>query len=547
MSKRGRTDAQHNFATIPKANISRSTFDRSSGLKTAFDAGKLVPIWTDEGLPGDTVNMHMSTFARLATPLHPVLDNMWIDYQFWAVPIRLIWDNWEKFNGAQDNPGDSTDFAVPTMDAPQSTGHLNESLSDYLGIPTKIAELTHSTLWHRAYALIWNEWYRDQNLQDKIIVNTDDGPDNPVNYVIQQRGKRHDYFTSCLPFPQKGPNVEIPLGTSAITTLDGAYVGTTGNGKPTFQFGNDTDMKFDNPGGNTQLNWHASTGTGGEATWDDAALRTWLGGATGVTDLTAATAVTINALREAQQLQVMYEKDARGGTRYVENIKVHFGVTSPDARLQRPEFLGGGKDTINIHPVPQTSATEAGTELGNLAAFGTAGGSGTRFVKSFTEHCVLLGFASVRADLNYQQGLNRMFARSSRFDFYWPALANLGEQEVLNQELMAQGPDVPGIVEPTADEEVFGYQERWAEYRYKPSMVTDKMRSNDAASLDTWHLAEDFDTLPVLGASFIVSDPPIDRVIAVPAEPHIIFDAFFSFKHTRPMPTYSVPTSGGRF
>ena len=231
----------------------------------------------------------------------------------------------------------------------------------------------------------------------------------------------------------------------------------------------------------------------------------------------------------------------------MENIKVHFGVTSPDARLQRPEFLGGGKDTINIHPVPQTSATEAGTELGNLAAFGTAGGSGTRFVKSFTEHCVLLGFASVRADLNYQQGLNRMFARSSRFDFYWPALANLGEQEVLNQELMAQGPDVPGIVEPTADEEVFGYQERWAEYRYKPSMVTDKMRSNDAASLDTWHLAEDFDTLPVLGASFIVSDPPIDRVIAVPAEPHIIFDAFFSFKHTRPMPTYSVPTSGGRF
>ena len=446
------------------------------------------------------------------------------------MPIRLIWDNWQKFNGEQKNPGDSTDFVLPTMTAPAG-GYLNGTLSDYFGIPTEVASLVHTSLWHRAYNLIWNEWFRDQNLQNSVVVDVDDGPDAPTDYVLLRRGKRHDYFTSCLPWPQKGPAVELPLGTQA--PIQGLYYanGTGGSTVNTVFVGTD-DVQNQRTGASYVTNNVASE-SGTPATTN---YLTGVGGFDTIyADLSTATASTINAIRLAFQIQKLYERDARGGTRYIELIRSHFGVVSPDARLQRPEYLGGGRTPVNIHPVAQTANTPvSGTPQGNLSAFGTVALSGHGFTKSFTEHCVLIGLVSVQADLTYQQGLNRMFSRSTRFDFYWPALSHIGEQSVLTKEIYATGV-------PAQDDVVFGYQERYAEYRYKPSVITGQFRSNYATSLDLWHLAQDFGAAPVLNASFIEDNPPIDRVIAVPSEPHFLFDAYFGLKCARPMPVYSVP------
>lgn len=510
---------KHRFSEVPKAEIPRSTFDRSHGHKTTFDAGYLVPILIDEALPGDTFNVKMTGFARLAIPIFPIMDNMYMDTHFFAVPVRLVWDNWQKFNGEQTDPGDSTDFTIPQMVSTAVTGYTTSSLHDYMGIPVGVPGLTHSSLWHRAYNLIFNEWYRDQNLQNSLVVDRDDGPDSPTDYVLQRRGKRHDYFTSSLPWPQKGPGVSIPLGTSAPISSDGNPLtlaeDTSGTNPGSFirTAASSIDAGF-NPGG-----------TAGVGMYYDSGL---------IADLSTATAATINSLRQAFQIQKIYERDARGGTRYTEIIKAHFGVTSPDARLQRPEYLGGGSSPVNISPIPQTAPTSGVSPQGNLAAMGTALLSNHGFTMSFTEHCLIIGLVSVRADLTYQQGLNRMFSRLTRFDHYLPALAHIGEQAVLQKEIFASGV-------PATDDIVFGYQERYAEYRYKPSIITGLMRSDAAGSLDAWHLSQDFASAPVLDTTFIVEDPPVDRVIAVPTEPHFLFDSHFRMHCARPMPIYGVP------
>jgi len=501
---------KHNFAQVPRAEIPRSTFDRSHGYKTTFDAGWLIPILVDEGLPGDTFKVNMTGFARLATPIFPIMDNMYMDTHFFAVPIRLVWTNWQKFNGEQTDPDDSTDFTIPQM-----TAHIvaSGSLSDYFGLPITANNIDHMSLVHRAYNLVYNEWFRDQNMQDSVVVDKDDGPDTITDYVLLRRGKRHDYFTSSLPWPQKGDAVSIPLGTSApiATALGDGNIVTVNN------LTADNRRMTINGGGKLQ------TDTGSESAAN--AL---------YADLTDATAATINSLRQAFQIQKILERDARGGTRYTEIIRAHFGVTSPDARLQRPEYLGGGSSPVVVTPIPQTGSTDATTPQGNLAAFGTALLGNHGFTASFTEHVIIIGLVSVRADLTYQQGINRMWSRSTRYDFYWPALSHIGEQAVLQKEIFASGT-------PAEDDIVFGYQERYAEYRYKPSQITGLLRSDAAGTLDSWHLAQDFATAPTLDNDFIVEDPPVDRCIAVPSQPHFIFDSYFKMHCARPMPVYGVP------
>lgn len=505
---------QQIFNNVARPDIQRSTFDRSHGYKTTMNAGKLIPIFVDEALPGDTFNVSTAVFARLSTPLKPIMDNMYLDVHYFSVPLRLLWSNWKKFNGEQINPGDSTNYLIPTITAPAG-GYLESSLYDYMGLPTKKAGITNSALFMRAYNLIYNEWYRDENLQNSVVTPTGDGPDTSTDYVVLPRGKRKDYFTSALPFAQKGTAVSVPIGTSApikmnTTPTSGLYA--------TVKDSTNTD-KILNPV--TTVGNYLTNGTPGPTTPLFA-------------DLTSATAATINQLREAFQVQRMYEKDARGGTRYTEMVRAHFGVVSPDARLQRPEYLGGTTANININPISQTAPTASGsTPQGNLAAIGTAATSGNSFVKSFTEHEIVIGIASVRADLNYQQGINRMWSRQTRFDFYWPSLSHLGEQAILNKEIYAQG--------TSADSQVFGYQERYAEYRYKPSQVTGLFRSNATTPLDVWHLSQNFSSLPALNASFIEEQPPIARIVAVPSEPQFLVDCYFNFKAARPMPTYATP------
>ncbi len=518
----------HSFSEVPRADIPRSSFNRSHGHKLTMDADDLVPIIIDDIIPGDTFNVNANFVARLASPtILPLMDNMYLETFFFFVPYRLLWDNWEKFCGARHDPIDSIDYTIPVCSG--GTAISAHHVADYMGFPNAFsmnAFATASALPFRAYNLIWNEWFRDQNLQDSIDIPTDNGPDTEAESgavaACLKRGKRHDYFTSCLPWPQKGNTVALPLGTLAPIAFQGAN--------------NDDIVIHDDIGADGAANWTLDTdGTAGGHLKADGPTGSLASNV--YADLSAATAATINDLRLAFQTQRLLERDARSGTRYVETILAHYGVTVPDFRLQRPEFLGGGSSRLNISPVAQT--TYQGTQTledskGALGGVGVAVGS-HGFTKSFVEHGVLIGLANVRGDITYGQGLERYWDKSTRYDFYYPVLSNIGEQSVLNREIWFQNAG--------DDDLVFGYQERYAEYRYKPSRLSGKMRVDHGTTLAAFHLSEDFAALPTLGSTFIQSNTavPLDRAVSVPAEPQFVCDFYFNMKCARPMPLYGVP------
>lgn len=505
----------HSFGKVTPPSVPRSQFDRSCAHKTAIDADYLYPIFVDEVMPGDTFKLRANMFARMATPIYPIMDNLHLDTFFFYVPYRILWNNFHKFLGAQDDPGDSIDYTIPIIDT-GTGGAVEDTMFDYMGIPD-VDDVDISALPFRAMALIWNDWFRDENLQDSLTVDKGDGPDTTTVTALQKRGKRHDYFTSSLPWPQKGDTaVSLPLGTRAeikydqltgTTSQDGKFVVLEQSTSPEFHFGN-------------------TLGSDSGAVQDPSASNIY-------TDLSNATAATINALRLAVTTQQFLERDARGGTRINEIILSHFGVAIPDFRVQRPEYLGGGSTPINIHSVPQTSETNT-TPQGTMSAFGTVFSKEAGFTKSFVEWGVVIGIVNVRADLTYQQGIERFWRKSTRYDLYWPEFANIGEQAVEYCEIFAAN-DAAGT-----NENVWGYQERYAEYRYKPSRVSSNFRSGHSATLDPWILSEELSS-PALDSSFIPSNTPMARVEAVSSEPDFILDCFFNLNCVRPMPLYSTP------
>lgn len=467
----------------------------------------------------------MTGFSRLATPIYPLMDNMFMESFFFFVPTRLVWDNWKPFNGEKKKPSDEIDYLIPSLAVTPAGGFTEGSLFDYFGLPTKVAGLKGlSALPLRCFNLIYNEWFRDENLIDSLEVKTDDGPDDLSLYTMQRRGKRYDYFTSCLPWPQKGPSVCLPLGDQAqikAKPKDPIYFDTDedNTNRPVIMHQGSTDRFL-------TMEFYSVAGSGTKSHFKDPVPL--------YADLTTVTATCINSLRQAFQVQRLLERDARGGTRYTEIVQSHFGVMSPDARQQRPEYLGGGSSPVIVTPIAQTSAIkDQPSPLGNLAAFGTCTLNNHGFRKSFTEHGYIIGLVCVRADLTYQRGVERFWSRRSRYDFYWPALSHLGEQAVLNKEIYAQGTE--------DDDKVFGYQERYAEYRYKPASITGKFRSNATGTLNAWHLSQDFGSLPKLSKEFIEENPPMSRIEAVSTEPDFIFDGWFHLRCARCMPTYAVP------
>jgi len=521
--------AQFKFSESQLGNIQRSVFDRSHGVKTTFSEGYLVPIFVDEVLPGDTFNLRMTALCRGATFLYPIMDNIYLESFWFFVPSRLVWDNWEKFNGAQDTTSGSTNYVLPTITAPVG-GIASGDLGDYFGLPTAIANYpVVQSLPFRAYNLIWNEWFRDENLQNKVVVDVDDGPDTYTDYVVLRRGKRKDYFTSALPWTQK-VNDGTVVGVGLSGTANVLLSSTTGV--------NQLVRKTSDHALASSTNFLSPTATTGVLQTQGYANSVIDPNGTLYTDLSSATVITINALRQAFQLQRLYERDARGGTRYVEILWSHFGVRSPDYRLQRPELLGTGYSPINVHPVAQTAPDVTGsapdTGLGDLAAFSTGSIRGHGFSKSFVEHGYVIGLISTRADLNYWQGVERMWSRSTRYDFYWPTLGHIGEQAILNKEIYLS-------TDNTQNNAAFGYTGRYNEYRYKPGKITGLFRTSAAGTLDSWHLAQEFSSLPTLGNTFVVENAPMTRIKRTSGDPDFILDAHFSYRCARPMSVDAIP------
>lgn len=566
----------HRFSDAPAMYMRRTKFDRSHVYKTTFDAGKLIPVFVDEVLPGDTTRMSVNYFARLATPIKPIMDNIYLDWFFFFVPNRLVWEHWQNFCFEQEDPDDSTDYVIPTVSASTSINNsLIGSLWDYFGLPINTTNnITGiSALPFRGVYLIYNEWFRDENLQKSVKIEKGDAnrvidisrlseqPSWVINssstdaypgFACPPRGKRHDYFTSALPWTQKGPGVSIGLaGTASIvdpTPGTGYLLHSTSNqlaavssyggdysssgGRRIAQ--GDESISF-NRNGNTDYSTIGgfAGNTSSSITMSAQTASTYLGNDSYV-DLDTSSIFTINSLRTAFQMQKFYERLARGGSRYTEVLRSFFGVVSPDARLQRPEFLGSFTKMVNVNPIAQTSATNDTSPQGNLSAYGVTAAKFHGFTKSFVEHGYIFGFVCARADLTYQQGINKMWLRSTVYDFYWPTFAHLGEQAIELREIYAQGSE--------ADKTVFGYQERYAEYRYKPSQITGKFRSSvTGGNLDVWHLSQFFSNAPTLNEEFITENPPIKRIIAVQDEPEFLLDIGFRYTTVRPMPMFGTP------
>lgn len=559
----------HRFSDAPAMYMKRTKFDRSHVYKTTFNSGKLIPVFVDEILPGDTTRMSVNYFARLATPVKPIMDNIYLDWFFFFVPNRLVWEHWQNFCFEQEDPDDSTDYVIPTVAA---TGNSDNayigSLWDYFGLPVNTSGNLSgiNALPFRGVYLIWNEWFRDENLQKSVkiqkgdtneVLNSARASEQPSwvftsgtsivpGLACPPRGKRHDYFTSALPWTQKGPGVSIGLaGTATLvdpSPVSGYFVQQSDNRLGAAQLsesggvhetvvGNGT-LSYTSGGYSLAIAGHAASSSG-YTTVTAQPGSSWLS-KDSYADLDSSSIFTINSLRTAFQMQKFYERLARGGSRYTEVLRSFFGVVSPDARLQRPEFLGSFTKMVNVNPIAQTSATDSTSPQGNLSAYGVTAAKFHGFTKSFVEHGYIFGFVCARADLTYQQGINKMWLRSTVYDFYWPTFAHLGEQAIELREIYAQGSE--------ADTTVFGYQERYAEYRYKPSQITGKFRSSvTGGTLDKWHLSQFFKNAPALNEEFIVENPPIERIIAVPSEPEFLLDIGFRYTTVRPMPMFGTP------